>query len=629
MRLSRPCWNAVVVPLAWLSLTAGSARAFDTAPHFDITEDVLRAEGFSPRAIKTIQSANFMVDFYEFIGNKAIAKVLDKDCRNDAADLLAIADAQHFDELDSTASVARKWDALLYHTQRHAAVSTGSGDLLRRLVLLGMSLHNVQDFYSHSNWAESGAGDPLGSGRLAAYGTHPTWLSVDRSVREKLRVYTTWPGGGGLPKRTHGDWDSDSTFLNNDWEGRPHHTAAYLCSYFATRQWVRLFQTFVSPTEWAAMKAGDPAFDPSHDWDHARRISFYGGHWNGNGGPTGLDAFKSRTAATSPDLLIGAVVSYIGRDLCITANATALRKEARSLMLSWGQMDYRGPVDPVLPSAAPEQVDFVQLRMHRIDAIDTGDGPGGGQLDWYGRAVIGGQQYWSGLIDEHDHFDFGRRPYAPWTMTKSLPTKPQDEIISSLIVRLRTGTIEDAGTDDNVYLRLSSSLRLEFPYHPDPVDDFESGSDHTYSFTIPPGSRVRDITRLAVEKSGTDGWQLGSITVTMNGRTIYSNSAVNAWLDNGSGLSWAAADFKPVATAPTSDVPIRFELMELDYKTDDRADINPIAGAKGLGLSFSPATGKLVGDVTGTTRFTTEGKGDSDRARVEMSVGRVSATCRK
>ncbi|NOT32721.1 MAG: hypothetical protein HOP12_00980 [Candidatus Eisenbacteria bacterium] len=627
MSHTRHIWTPAIVLVAALCVHTGSARAFDTALHFDMTEDILRAEGFSPRAIKTIQSANFMVDFYEFIGNKAITKALDTDCRNNAAALLKAADDQHFDELDSTANVARKWDALLYNTKHHVQNPTGKGDLLRRLALLGMSLHNVQDFYTHSNWAELGADNPLGSGKLAAYGTHPTWLSVDRSVREKLHVYTTWPGGGGFPKRTHGDWNSDATYLNKDWEGRPRHTAGYLCAYFATRQWVRLFRTFVTDAEWTAMKAGDPKFNPDHDWDHARRISFYGGHWNGNGGPTGLDAFKSSTAGTSPDLLLESVLSYIGVKRCVTANATELREEARRLLLSWGTMDYHGPVDPVLPSAAPENVDFVQVRVHRIDAIDTGDGPAGGQLDWYSRAVIGGQHFWSGLIDEHDNFDFGRSPYAPWTMTKSLPTAPQEELLVSLIVQLRTGTISDAGTDDDVFLRLSNTLRLEFPYHPG--NDFENGANDTYSFTVKPGTRMRDITSLAIEKNGTDGWQLGGVTVTANGRTIYSNNAVNTWLDTDTRLVWSAADFKPLAPAATLDVPILFELMELDYSEDDKADVNPVPGARGLGMVFSPASGKLLGDVSGASPFSSEGRGDSDRARVNMSVVRVSASCRK
>jgi len=40
-----------------LLLIASPAFAFDTGPHWDITADVLRSEGFSPEAIKTVQCA--------------------------------------------------------------------------------------------------------------------------------------------------------------------------------------------------------------------------------------------------------------------------------------------------------------------------------------------------------------------------------------------------------------------------------------------------------------------------------------------------------------------------------------------------------------------------------------------
>jgi hypothetical protein len=59
--------SAAVLAILGLVALATDALAFDTGPHFDITEDVLRSEEFMPQAIKTAQCANFMVDFYEFI----------------------------------------------------------------------------------------------------------------------------------------------------------------------------------------------------------------------------------------------------------------------------------------------------------------------------------------------------------------------------------------------------------------------------------------------------------------------------------------------------------------------------------------------------------------------------------
>lgn len=499
---------AAALLAVFLGALANTASAFDTGPHFDITEDVLRSEGFNATAIKTAQAANFLVDYYEFIGNPALAKILDPGCRKRVEQILKNGDAQHFDDLLGTLAVAQKWDAMLDATKRGAEARTidartKSEAVLGLLALLGASLHNVQDFYAHSNWTEGSPNGPVfGSGALAKYGDHPTWLSLDRTDREALDIYTKLDRPS--MQRKHGDWDSDSVALNKDWEGRPRHVDAYICAYFASRQWVRLFKDFVNDAGvWTKMQQWSAsAFDPSRDWDYARKISFYGGHWNGNGGPTGLkDAFSSRTAATSPDLLANAVINYMG-GRCISKDPSALRKEIENLLLTWGAAPYRSPMNPALPSPAPETLQFVRLRVHRIDATDADDGFLGGDLDWYSRAMIGNQRYWSGLIDEHDDFNFDKRPYAPWAMTKALPTS-------------------------------------------------------------------------------------------------------------------------------VSQVPIMFQLMELDYKDDDLVDINPKSGDLGIVFSYATASKQVRGDVSGGSPFTVQGKGDCDCARVTMSVEHVLGSCLK
>lgn len=507
MRTNKSKASSAILAALTVLLVATPAMAFDTAPHFDITEDVLRQENFLPYSIKTAQAANFMVDFYEFI---AKVPAMDKQCKADIESVLVYGDAQHFDDLDSTAQVARKWDEMLANTKRYAEAKAQMNppDILGLLVLLGMSLHNVQDFYAHSNWVEGPpTGPPLGKGALAAYGDHPTWLSMSRQDREALDVYTHLDRNG--QKRSHGVWDSPATALNKDWTGRPRHEDAYMCAWFATRQWVRLFRTFVKNERvWSAMQEygafAKVAYDPARDWDYARKISMYGGHWNGNGGPTDtskLSALQARTAATSPDMLAGAVLGFLG-GRCVTDKRSALRAQAEQLLLSWGTMPYRGPVDPPLPSSSPELVRFVRLQVHRIDATNASDGFMGRGMDWYGRAWIAGQAFWTCLIDQHDNFDFGKSPYAPWTLTKAIP-------------------------------------------------------------------------------------------------------------------------------ATSDDATILFELMDLDYRNDDRIDVNPRTGAQGLLLRYSLSGHRLTGDVTGSPTFISEGKGDCDCARVTMSVEHVSGTCMK
>ena len=495
--------GSLVVALVALAVLAGTASAFDTGPHFDITEDVLRSEGFSDGAIATVQSANFLVDFYEFIGNPALEYALDQTCRVPMLPVLTVADKQHFDDLHSTLEVANQWDAMLAATKSTAEAKRNAGDVFGLLALLGASLHNVQDFYSHSNWADGGTtGPPLGRGPLAKYGSHPTWLSMDRADRMALDVYTKCDRKAGPPgnlpacKRSHGDWDSKPDALNQDWAGRPHYRDAYVCAFFATRQWVRLFRDFVGQSGvWTSMQQWSAP--PKRDRYYAERISFYGGHWNGNGGPTGLDAFSSRTAGTTPALLLNAVTTYM-HGLCLTRGRSKMRKEIESLLLTWGAAPNRGAVQVTLPSAAPDSLQFAALQVLRIHNVNADDGFGGGDMDWYSKAQIGGQLYLSGLIDEHDNFDFKKSPYAPWTMIKEVaPVRSNVPIVFKLMEL-------DYSEDDLVDINPSdgiSSLVFNYSLKTGKVDGSVTGSP---TFTVQ-GRGDCDCARLDMELSSFTG----------------------------------------------------------------------------------------------------------------------------
>ena len=616
----------IVLALAVGLIVANPAMAFDTGPHFDMTEDVMRAEGFSDNAIRTAQAANFLIDFHEFIGNEKFARALDPGCRAQLAAVLKIGDSlQHFDDLETPTEVSHRWDSMIEGTKKVAGLyeklPTGP-DILGLVALLGASLHNVQDFYAHSNWVEF-----VGKGTLAPYGTSPTWLSVDRATREALNVYTRRKKDN--PPRTHGEWNTVG--LTKDWSGRPLHREAYTCAWFATRQWVRLFRSFVGPQTWAKMQAFQQAsFDPQWDWVHARKISSYGGHWNGNGGPVELkDVISDEAAATSPDLLLQAVLSYLGYNIfdlskivslerpCLTKNRTLLRLKIESLLKTWGTWESKTPMNPAMPSAAPESVSFVQVRVEDIVAIDPDDGFRGGEQDWFARGIIGGQRFWTGLIDEHNDFHF-QKPYWPWTVIKAIQPS---EAVTSFVVRVRTGSDEDADTDDEIYLWVNDR-KLRFPY--DPVeDDFEIGATYDYSFDLQ-RMRVGDIRRIRIEKEGTDGWQLGGIEIAVNDRVIYRKEGINAWLDNPK-LAWEATDFRP--GAGSGEIPLHVDLRELDYKDEDSADINPRPNAKSLFFDYALDTGKVRGDIAANPS-TTAGTEKGDKARIRIKVEPLGASSR-
>lgn len=69
-------------------------------------------------------------------------------------------------------------------------------------------------------------------------------------------------------------------------------------------------------------------------------------------------------------------------------------------------------------------------------------------------------------------------------------------------------------------------------------------------------------------------------------------------------------------------VPIRVELWDSDFGSDDHVDINKRAGQKNLSLSYDPITGKISGDAFGSKgqQIYTKGAGDSDSGEMWFRV---------
>src|SRR5207342_1641785 len=104
-----------------------------------------------------------------------------------------------------------------------------------------------------------------------------------------------------LFNRGHGSWKSDKnasleTAMNKDWPGRPYYAEAYIAAIFATRQWVDIVRRGVGdPDFWEQVRGYQPpnakaakalAFDVRQG---ARGLSYWTGHWQGQGEPFGAD----------------------------------------------------------------------------------------------------------------------------------------------------------------------------------------------------------------------------------------------------------------------------------------------------------------------------------------------------
>ena len=199
-----------------LVTTTGPALAFDTGHHSDLTRSVLIDLKFSDSAIKAVQVANWLTDFYSAPDSVVTPSEFEK---------------LHADCLFSTADVAKYGKQLAINTKNAVGDAARANDEVKFLTILGLSLHTLQDFYTHSNWVER---HPRGG---PAYLTNTWWNSP---VAGGVDIHTGWYKNALYPSRppqaqdAHGDYTSG---LNHDAYQRPRWDDAYVFAYAASAEW--------------------------------------------------------------------------------------------------------------------------------------------------------------------------------------------------------------------------------------------------------------------------------------------------------------------------------------------------------------------------------------------------------
>src|SRR4051812_9881856 len=131
--------TSVLAALALL-LAPRPALAFDTGHHSDLTREALAPEGFGDTAIEAAQLQNWFTDYYS--------------SSNPLSGYKSEADLLHFDNLFTTDALRNYWGRFKVNAKSAAQDAAKSGDTVKLLTVIGVSLHAVQDFYTHSNWVE-------------------------------------------------------------------------------------------------------------------------------------------------------------------------------------------------------------------------------------------------------------------------------------------------------------------------------------------------------------------------------------------------------------------------------------------------------------------------------------------
>jgi hypothetical protein len=395
MRSARQVPTLVLV--VWL--IAGHCFAFDTGSHSDMTRTVLREHSFDGDSIKVVQVENWLTDYY------SNSPTYSRERR-------AVLEKLHFDNLFTTAQVDDYWAFLTNNLKTAAENAAREDDKLEMLVIIGIGLHAVQDFYAHSNWIEThprtGAEPYRSDTYLGSNATSPIAVTAIHTGKYPAdRTSGPWKAPIPLDAELHGGYDAG---LNHDSPIRPLWDEAYIFAYCASHELIDAFAKWseaARPGFWERVKTYAAAPEQKKRLDNdvlaARNISMWfkgegqDGHWKGNKSGTTrfFSAFSGKWVAGDSSVFVRAM-----RDGRIQDRLTADL--------------YSGKKAPLLPVIDKYSLKRRTILFRSVQIAESGSMgivgklPGVGTHDYYSRVVIAGQDFWSRTIQQ------SRKSDDPW-----------------------------------------------------------------------------------------------------------------------------------------------------------------------------------------------------------------------
>ncbi|GLY29090.1 hypothetical protein [Kineosporia sp. NBRC 101731] len=263
--------------------------------HRDLTRQACDEEGWGPAAADETSWATLGVDLYSYHpiwvahgGPRRWAA---------ARRLKQSLDKIHFDDLAGSDELEEIWRRLLGGTRIGLAEAGKHDDVAAARHLIGIGLHAVQDFYSHSNWIdapprrdttwlETWPGAPVPDGLLTG-GVHhshespsPSHGRVRLTPAALLRIpvlfvaplIRRFPAPGRMPRGVRGSRSSginlDSRWQavqgaeqreQTDLDGGAAFDLAYALALRDSRHWLRLLAQQVPDAFWARVTSGQAA----------------------------------------------------------------------------------------------------------------------------------------------------------------------------------------------------------------------------------------------------------------------------------------------------------------------------------------------------------------------------------
>ena len=213
-------------------------QGFGTGHHTDASNNVLMEKGYNEQAMQVAALTNFLTDFYSQSPLSPFADTVS------ASEL-------HFDSLPNRERVQNYWDNLAANTKNtidNVLMTDAISDDDRPLYFLstlGITLHAVQDFYTHSHWV------PLNTRAACSCFRADTWFNRSPSAADNLDdLYTglyddagTCTGDDTSNVQPHGAYCQGE---NRDSYVRPEWREAYIFAFTATHEWVSAIEGWVT-----------------------------------------------------------------------------------------------------------------------------------------------------------------------------------------------------------------------------------------------------------------------------------------------------------------------------------------------------------------------------------------------
>jgi len=476
-------WCIVVGLLLCLVCIQG-ASAYNAKPHYDIAQDALRDEGISDPQNYHIAQYDTMVDIItsghedSFVDFFFIPHI-DDDLPDDWVQCV-FSNKAHFQGFTDTAELSTEWDRFQEGTYQSVKAAERNKNPRDLLITLGMSLHTVQDFYAHSNWADLTDERAIAALNLSVdYSGDVTWFDVTESDRNTLgdKLYSNQP----------------HATLNKDYPSRLHYDTSYREAYYASRQWIRLVKSWVSDDFWnTAMDPQTPHTGNSWggNWYSLFWIvSSYAGKWTSESRNhldlVGLEV-QITAAKLNPDFRnlfeycnpIG--VDYLYNTYCPACESLCFDPE-------YPGVDFCPPhprVDPGLPpltdGAHPDQLDRVEkvrwlkIRTWHYVANDA-DWPLS-EADIYSKVYVRGHEYREAPLHDDDE---------RWPRWEEWIPLPMEAVSVTSRYELWDDDFLLSGTDDPGDLNpipgeydWSGTMRAKSPY--DLIETQGNGDDDTF-----------------------------------------------------------------------------------------------------------------------------------------------------